>query len=268
MLHEARALAANDVITMLHGRAQGVWAPLLFGKALMGVHSAGGLVPSRLEAVADSAATAYFPSIATAHRAGNEQVVRRQVREMFCLIILATLPLVGVLWFAAPYLGTVLFGATGDAAAAELCTFVIWVTGIGIPISGLGMGMRFALQAVGLHARNAKDQMRGTVVGAFITIVLALAFGFKGFAASLPIRSLIIRSMQSRTFREAFPQIWQAMPWGRIAATTAVPTLILLAAMPRTADGNLARAILVTSIAGLAYLLAVWRSGLVHLDFR
>lgn len=268
MLHEARALAANDLVTLIHGRAQGVWAPLLFGKALIGVNSAGGLVANRLEMAADSAATAYFPGVAAAHRNGDWPRVRRQVQEMFSLILVATAPLAGVLWYAAPYLAAMLFPGPHQQEAAELCIFVIRVSGCGVPVSGIGIGMRYALQAVGLHAQNAKDQMLGTVVAAIVTVVMALTLGIEGFAASLVVRSLISRWVQSGTFRETFPHFWAGLQWHSIAITACIPLVVLMVGLPQSVEHSLFRALGVGVIAGACYLAAVLSTGLIDMRKR
>lgn len=265
LLREARALAANDLLTMVQGRAEGIWAPLLFGKSLMAVQSAGMLPSSRLEMASDGVATAYFSAMATAHRHGDEHEVRQQAIGMFTLMLTATLPMTVFLWFGAPHIATLLFPASDQLASVELCVFVIRVAGFALPISALGIAMRYSLQAVGLHSRNAKDQMLSTVAGASVALLLAFTVGIRGLVIATLLRAILLQAIQSRTFKGRFREFWGKLPWYRLLGATLVPTAILMAGLGLPASPGPLYAALIAMIAGTAYVYAVLQTGLIEL---
>src|SRR5690606_971240 len=53
MLRQARALAANDLVTALNSRAMGIWSPILFAKPLIGINDSGTLPYSRLGQISE-----------------------------------------------------------------------------------------------------------------------------------------------------------------------------------------------------------------------
>ncbi|HRP06989.1 MAG TPA: oligosaccharide flippase family protein [Gemmatimonadales bacterium] len=265
LLRDARALAANDVLYMLQGRAEGIWAPLLFGKSLMGVQGAGMLPSSRLEMASDGVATAYFSAMAAAHRNDDDAGVRQQATGMFTLMLVATLPMVIFLWFGAPYVALLLFPSANQVQSAELCTFIIRVGGFALPISGSSIATRYALQSVGLHSRNAKDQMLSMLLGAGVALTLAFTIGIKGLVIATLSKAVLLQSIQARTFLRRFPDLWSALPWGRLLAASTVPLLILGGGLGLADSPGMVHAAVVAAVAATGYVAAVLRGGLIEI---
>jgi O-antigen/teichoic acid export membrane protein len=219
LLREARALALNDAVSTLVSRAQGVWAPLLFGKGLMGVFAAGTLPTSRLTGATDGVATAYFPAIAAAHGRNDSASMREHASGLFVLMLTVALPMGIIAFVAAPYFAALLFPSASQAEARALCALTTRVTAIGIPIAALNMALRYAVQAAGLHARNARQQMKATTSGAVVALAMAATMGLPGLAVSVVTSALLTTAMQLGQFRETFPCLLRSLPWGKVLAT-------------------------------------------------
>lgn len=215
LLKQARALAANDLLNIVHSRATGIWAPLMFSKALIGINDSGSLPYSRLGQVADGVATAYFPAMATAHKRDDEATLRHQLGGMLTLILIATVPLGIFTWYGAPYFAELLFPRPDQTDSVNLTVFVARVTCFAIPITALGIAIRYAMQASGLHSRNAKDQMLGTGISSLLTLALALGIGIKGLAIGLLLQTIIVRGTQQRSFGKRFPGLLAEVRWQR-----------------------------------------------------
>jgi O-antigen/teichoic acid export membrane protein len=268
LLREARVLAANDVVTALQSRAEGVWAPLIFGKAIIGVYDAGTLPTSRLSQAPDGVATAFFPAMAAAHNRGDITALRQQVHEMFTLLLAVTLPLALFLWFGAPYIATLMFPGPSGGANADLSGFITRVTAFAVPLGGIGLAMRYSLQAAGLHSRNAKDQMVSTTIGALIGLGAAVSFGVRGLAVAVVIRVFIAQLIQGRTFRKEYPRLISGLPWPRLLACLVLPLAVLGFGIGSSGDSGYWKAAAMASLAGIGYATAVLGSGLIALPTR
>jgi O-antigen/teichoic acid export membrane protein len=268
LLREARVLAANDLVSTIQSRAEGVWAPLLFGKATIGVYDAGTLPTSRLGQVPDGVATAFFPAMAAAHNRSDEVELRHQTVQMFTLLLAVTLPLAAFLWFGAPYIASLMFPGVERTTEADLATFIVRVTSFAVPLAGLGIAMRYALQAAGLHGRNAKDQMASTTLGALLGLGAALSFGIRGLAVAVVGRAAIAKLVQGATFRRRFPGLMPSLPWPKLLGCLFIPVSILMFGV---GDGNGAgyvTAAVVAMVSGAGYAVAVIWTGLVVLPQR
>jgi O-antigen/teichoic acid export membrane protein len=268
LLREARVLAANDLVSTVQSRAEGVWAPLLFGKATIGVYDAGTLPTSRLGQVPDGVATAFFPAMASAHNRSDEVELRHQAIQMFTLLLAVTLPLATFLWFGAPYIATLMFPGPERITEADLAEFIVRVTSFTVPVAGVGIAMRYTLQAAGLHGRNAKDQMASTIVGALLGLGAALSFGVRGLAVAVVGRAAIANLVQGATFRRRFPGFIPSLPWPKLLGCLLVPASFLMLGV---GDGNAAgyvTAAVVAMVSGVGYALAVIWTGLVSLPHR
>lgn len=268
LLREARALAANDILTMLQNRAAGVWAPLLFAKPLIGVNDSGSLPYTRLGQVSDGVATAYFPAMATAHKRGDEETLRHQLAGMLTLVAIATLPLTIFTWYGAPYLGRLLFPDPSQAGSVELTIFVARVTSFAIPVTALGTSIRYAMQAAGLHSRNAKDQMMGSSVSSVLAFILAYTIGIKGLAIGVLCHSVIVRATQQRSFSSRFPGILREVRWRRPAIGVVALVAVLELTIGTGARPGLAAAVIFGMLAAAGYAVFLVRSGLVELPRR
>lgn len=244
MLRQARALAANDLVTALNSRAMGIWSPILFAKPLIGINDSGTLPYSRLGQISDGIATAYFPAMATAHKRGDEQSLRHQLGGMLTLILVATVPLAVFTWYGAPYFAELIFPRPDQADSVDLTVFVARTTSFAIPITALGVAIRYSMQAAGLHSRNAKDQMIGTSISGVTMLALAFAIGIKGLAIGLLAQSIIVRATQQRSFSRRFPGIVAEVRW-----RPGVIGILLLACGLEIAIGTDARPGLVAAIA-------------------
>lgn len=264
LLRESRTLAANDVLTVAQDRLEGVWAPPLFGKGLMAVHSAGMLPAERMSQAYDGAATAYFPAIAAAHARGETGTVRSQVVQMFTLILAIALPMAIATWFGAPYLAALLFPEAQQLGSRELATFVGRTSALGIPLGALGLGMRYALQATGQHSRNAKDQMAATLIGACTAPALAWTVGIRGLAVAYVVKVVLARGLQELTFRRHFPGLWGELPW-RTLLLCSTSLLAVMVVSVGGGDGvSLLRALAFGGIGAAIYAAMAWRLGLVQ----
>jgi O-antigen/teichoic acid export membrane protein len=216
LLREARALALNDVVNTVVYRAQGVWAPLLFGKGLMGVFAAGTLPTSRLTGATDGVATAYFPALAAAHGRGDSTGMREHAHGLFVLMFTVALPMATMAFLAAPYFASLLFPEPSQVDARVLCALTTRITAIGIPIAALNMAIRYAVQAAGYHARNAKQQIKATTAGAVVALALAAGLGLPGLAASVVMTAVLTAMLQMGQFREIFPGLLRALAWDKL----------------------------------------------------
>jgi O-antigen/teichoic acid export membrane protein len=263
LLREARLLAANDLLSTIQSRAEGVWAPLLFGKSLIGVYDASTLPLSRLSQVSDGVATAYFPAMAVAHRDGDEATLRSQATQLMMFILAVAMPLAIFLWFGAPFIATLLFPSASQQSEATLCEFVLQVTAGAIPFGGLGVGMRYTLQAAGMHAQNAKDQMASTTVGAFLGIGLALGFGIRGLAAAVMMRAVLSRFLQGRTFARRFPGLMRQIPWTKLLLCLGTPIVIFLLGLGHYGQLGYFGAAILATIAAIGYLVSAMMAGIL-----
>lgn len=268
LLRQARALAANDLLNIVHSRATGIWAPLMFSKALIGVNDSGSLPYNRLGHVADGVATAYFPAVATAHKRGDEETIRHQLGGMLTLILITTVPLGIFTWYGAPYFATLLFPSPDQVESVNLAVFVARVTAFGIPITALGIAIRYAMQASGLHSRNAKDQMIGTSISSVLTLTLALTIGIKGLAIGLLLQTIIVRATQQRSFGRRFPGLLKEVRWQRGTLGLLGLLAILELAIGTSARPGLAGAVLWGSGAALVYAGYLLHSRLIELPAR
>lgn len=263
LLRDSRALAANDILNVANTRAEGVWAPLLFGKGLMGVYAAGTLPQSRLGMAADGVATAYFPAMATAHRDGDVGRMQRQATDMFTLLLAVGIPLALFTFIGAPYLGGLLFPAPEQIGSAALATFVTRASAFAIPLGAISLGMRYALQAAGQHSRNAKDQMVSTVIAAMLVLGLALSVGVQGLVIGLVLRSILNVAFQLKTLSAHYPGLIAALPFGRILGTCTGLALMLLLTIGPSGTPGLAVAIIWSVLGGLAYGGLAYSVGLI-----
>lgn len=268
MLREARALAANDLVRSFVGRAEGVWAPLLLGKATIGTISAGSLPTDRLGHVNDGVATAYFPSMAAAHNRGDNETLARQATAMFTLMLAVAIPLALFAFVAAPYFAALLFPAEDQLGARELCTFVTRVTAIAIPITTINSGMRYTVQAFGLHSRNAKQQIVASVIGAIAALGLAVFLGAEGLVVAIIVRGLLLLLLQGRLFAQHFTPVVLALPWPILLGLW-VPLGVFTIGLLGVSGKHplwLAIAISITLVGG--YLLTAARLGLLERKAR
>jgi O-antigen/teichoic acid export membrane protein len=268
LLHEARALAANDVVSTVAYRAQGVWAPLLFGKGLMGVFAAGTLPTSRLTSAADGVATAYFPAIAAAHGRGDLVEMQKHTHGLFLLMLTVALPMATIAFVAAPYFAELLFPGPTQGEARELCTLITRVTAMGIPIAALNMAIRYAVQAAGLHARNAHQQIKATAAGAVVALALAAWIGLPGLAVAVVATALLTAAMQLGLFRETFPGLLRGLAWDKLLLSNVLFTGAAWVVLGSGNRPSLAVAVVSSLLLCGAYLFAVVRLGLIDAPWK
>lgn len=263
LLRESRALAANDILNVVNTRAEGVWAPLIFGKGLMGVYAAGTLPQSRLGMASDGVATAYFPAMATAHREGKLEVMERHAVGMFTLLLAVGVPLALFTFVGAPYLGELLFPGSEQVGSAALATFVTRVSAFAIPLAAVSLGMRYALQAAGQHSRNAKDQMVSTAIAAVIVLGLAFLVGIKGLVIGLVLRSILNVVFQGRTFFVHYPRLIVELPALKIVGACGALGIMLMATVGPVGGPGLAVAVLWSLVAAAGYAALAFSIGLI-----
>lgn len=216
LLHDARLLAGNDVLSVVRDRLESIWAPMVFGKALLGIHAAGMLVAERSSQIPDAAATAYFPTIAARHRHGDPDGVSAAASQVVTLALLLGAVLGVFTWFGAPYVASLLFPSVDQLPSRELATYVTRWSAIAIPLGALTIVFRYSLQAVGEHNANAKDQMLATVVGASMALGLALALGIRGLVIGVVAKQLMSFAFQSRTYWRIFHGATRSVPFMRL----------------------------------------------------
>lgn len=263
LLHEARALAMNDVVSIVHSRAEGVWAPLLFGVPRMGAYAAGTLPMSRLSMASDGVATAYFPAMASAHTREEAVAMREHAVGMFTLLIAVSLPLGLYTWFGAPYLADLLFPGADQVTARTICQFTTRVSALAIPLEAIALGMRYATQAAGGHSRNAKEQMAASTIGAVTSLGLAFAVGIEGLVIGLVVRSALLCILQRPTMSRSYPGLGRSLPW-RTLLTPSAALLLVLGATLGMSHPSLGVAVVIGGGSALMYGAVSLKLGLIE----
>jgi len=220
----ARTFFAIEGIAVVNSRLQILILSLLGNEFLVGIY--GGIVQlmQPFIIIANSMATAIFPSLSKAVTQGKEN--QRQITENFIEILLAiALPLlIGCLFFSKDLL---IFLYNPSFAQGSLALNIITLTLLFLPFN---RSLSYLLVANGFERFNLREVAITTILGSFAGVVLVSQFQLTGAAITdLFIKLLAFSQYVYYTYSRLFSlNLWQILRRPLLVSTLMLPVLIVL----------------------------------------
>lgn len=220
----ARTFFAIEGIAVVNSRLQILILSLLGNEFLVGIY--GGIIQlmQPFIIIANSMATAIFPSLSKAVTQGKEN--QRQITENFIEILLAiALPLLtGCLFFSKDLL---IFLYNPSFAQGSLALNIITLTLLVLPFN---RSLSYLLVANGFERFNLREVVVTTTLGSFAGVLLVSQFQLMGAATTeLFIKLLGFSQYVYYTYSRLFSlNLWQILRRPLLVSTLMLPVLIVL----------------------------------------
>ncbi|MCC5635514.1 oligosaccharide flippase family protein [Nostoc sp. CHAB 5844] len=220
----ARTFLAIEGIAVVNSRLQILILSLLGNEFLVGIY--GGIVQlmQPFIIVANSMATAIFPSLSKAVTQGKEN--QRQITENFIeiLLVIALPLLIGCLFFSKDLL---VFLYNPSFAQGSLALNVITLTLLFLPFN---RSLSYLLVANGFEKFNLREVVITTIIGSFAGVLLVSKFQLLGAATTdLFIKLLAFSQYVYYTYSRLFSlNLWRVLCRPLLVSTLMLPVLIVL----------------------------------------
>ncbi len=194
LLTESRHFTIQQIVGACSANATLVLLPALVGPVAFGFFAAGTLLATRLAAVPEGLATAFYPVLAGGYANAPRETGRQTLRLMLLMtgLFVAIAALVAAL--AMP-IAQWLF-----PSEPALCGRVMQITIWSLPLVAVGSVMGYALNAAGRDATHARLSFHVAWINLLLTVALVLTYGLIGAAWALPMRYLVLIALFAPSF--------------------------------------------------------------------
>jgi len=191
---ESRHFTLQQIIGACSANSTLLLLPALVGPVGFGFFAAGGLLATRLAAVPEGLASAFYPALAREYANSPREAGRRLLR----LLLLTTamcIAMAGAITALSAPIANWLF-----KSEPALCGLVMRITIWSLPLVAIGSMMGYALNAAGKDRIHARLSFHVAWINLVLTAALVVQGGIIAAAWALPLRYLVLIAFFSPSF--------------------------------------------------------------------